>query len=146
MYDEIGKKIKMLAKVSFYIMAGIIGIVGIVLAISLIEDELMLAVLALLGTAVIIFLVWISTFVLYGFGELIDRACNIDRKFNRGNGKSVDYDEYEIEKKKKVEAEVEKAVEKALEQEQKRVDELKNLLKQGLITQEEFEESMFKEN
>lgn len=142
MYDEIGKKIKMLAKVSFYIMAGIIGILGIVLAVSLFNDELMLAVLALLGTAVIIFLVWISTFILYGFGELIDRACNIDRKFNRGSGKSVEYDEYEIEKKKKVEAEVAKA----LKEERKRIEKLKNLLKQELITQEEFEKSMFKEN
>ena len=58
------------------------------------------------------------------------------------SGKSVEYDEYEIEKKKKVETEVAKA----LKEERKRIEKLKNLLKQELITQEEFEKSMFKEN
>ena len=62
--------------------------------------------------------------------------------WNRGSGKSVEYDEYEIEKKKKVETEVAKA----LKEERKRIEKLKNLLKQELITQEEFEKSMFKEN
>ena len=117
MYDEIGKKIKMLAKVSFYIMAIIIGVVGIVLTVYL-KDEPKLVLLAIFGAGLAIFFAWISTFMVYGFGELIDRACNIDtillQEFSVGDNE--------------------------------RIKKLKRLLDKKMITEDEFQNLILKDD
>ena len=71
MYDNIGEKIKGLAKVMFIVeaIAAVIG--GIVL---LGYEFLAIGWLTLfLGPVV----AWISSWLLYGFGELIDNVCTI---------------------------------------------------------------------
>ena len=120
MYDEIGKKIKTLAKVSFIIMAIIIGIVGIVLAIYL-KDEPKLVLLAILGACLAIFFAWISTFMVYGFGELIDRACSIDDKLSEN-----DMDVDNLQKRK--------------------IQKLDKLMENGLITEEDYQKAISKES
>ena len=71
MYDNIGEKIKGLAKVMFIVgaIAAVIG--GLVL---LVDKFLAIGLLTLfLGPVV----AWVYSWLLYGFGELIDNACII---------------------------------------------------------------------
>ena len=71
MYDDIGEKIKGLAKVMFIVgaIAAVIG--GLVL---LVDKFLAIGLLTLfLGPVV----AWVYSWLLYGFGELIDNACII---------------------------------------------------------------------
>ncbi|MBR5942128.1 MAG: hypothetical protein IKZ81_02170 [Clostridia bacterium] len=85
MFNNIGKKIKTLAKVLCWI--GIIGsfIGGIVLAVSgassskKATDILLLILFGLAAAIIGAFLAWISSFVLYGFGELVDSTQEIKR-------------------------------------------------------------------
>ena len=73
MYDNIGGKIKGLAKAVFIVEAIAAVIAGIAL-VAIDEDLILFGVLTLiLGPAV----AWVSSWLLYGFGELIDRVCEI---------------------------------------------------------------------
>ena len=87
MYDNIGKKIKGLAKVSFCIIAMLTAIAG--LTFILIDKHFIYIGLPLmLGGP---FAAWISSWTLYGFGELIDKTCDIATyvgDINKQNGKN----------------------------------------------------------
>lgn len=73
MYDNIGGKIKGLAKAVFIVEAIAAVIAGIAL-VAIDEDLILYGVLTLiLGPAV----AWVSSWLLYGFGELIDKVCEI---------------------------------------------------------------------
>lgn len=76
MFDNVGSKIKGLA--SFFCWGGIIAsIIGGIILIGLDED------LIFVGIAVIVIgslLSWISSFVLYGFGELVVNSAIIAGK------------------------------------------------------------------
>lgn len=76
MFDNVGSKIKALA--SFFCWCGIIAsIIGGIILIGLDED------LIFAGIAVIVIgslLSWISSFVLYGFGELVANSAIIAGK------------------------------------------------------------------
>ena len=73
MFDNVGSKIKALA--SFFCWGGIIAsVIGGIIVITLDED------LVWAGLAVIIIgslLSWVSSFVLYGFGELVVNSAII---------------------------------------------------------------------
>lgn len=73
MYDNIGKKIKGLVKVLFIVESIAAAIVGIALLASD-EDLIFTGLLVLLVGPII---AWVSSWLLYGFGELIDRVCEI---------------------------------------------------------------------
>lgn len=76
MFDNVGSKIKALA--SFFCWGGIIAsIIGGIILIGLDED------LIFAGIAVIVIgslLSWVSSFVLYGFGELVVNSAIIAGK------------------------------------------------------------------
>lgn len=73
MYDNIGGKIKGLAKAVFIVEATAAVITGIAL-VAIDEDLILFGLLTLiLGPAV----AWVSSWFLYGFGELIDKVCEI---------------------------------------------------------------------
>ena len=75
MYENIGGKIKGLAKATFVIEAVAAFIGGIVL-IEADDDLLAVGLLAwIMGPL----LAWVSSWLLYGFGELIEKVCNIER-------------------------------------------------------------------
>ena len=120
MYDNIGGKIKGLAKATFII--GIIGaiIVGIVMMVS--SDE----ILIFLGLVVMFIapvIVWISSLFLYGFGELIDKVSDIERNTRGGERKSLKQDKVDSE----------------------RIQKIEKLRSQGLITEEEYQQAISKE-
>ena len=71
MYDNIGEKIKGLAKVMFIVEA-IAAVIG---GIVLLGDEFLAIGLLTLFLGPVV--AWISSWLLYGFGELIDNVCRI---------------------------------------------------------------------
>lgn len=81
MFDNIGKKIKGLAKFFFalgVIVTVIAGISNIALGADSWEGEYLIAI----GIIYIVLgpiIAWAASFVLYGFGELIDKTCDIER-------------------------------------------------------------------
>ena len=88
MFDNIGKKIKGLAKGLFILVAIFDVIVGLTLVFINNETAIIGMLVAVLGPPS----AWISSFVLYGFGELIDKTCeiadNINPKLPKGDKKS----------------------------------------------------------
>lgn len=111
MYDNIGEKIKGLAKVVFIIGAIVDVIAGVDLMSS---DQYVLIGLfvMLLGPVV----AWAFSWLIYGFGEIIDKTCDIERNTRGGERKS--------QAQSKVDSE--------------RISRIEKLLSQGLITEEEY--------
>ncbi len=109
MFDNIGEKIKGLAKIIFWIEAIGAFMVGLVLAEATDGISMLIAV----GGALV---AWISSWFLYGFGEIIDKLCAIERNTRHGERKSVAQAKIETE----------------------RIDKIEKLRSQGLITEEEY--------
>ena len=72
MFDNIGGKIKGLAKVLFWLEAIAAVIVGFVLVEGTEGLSLLFAIAGVL-------VAWISAWFLYGFGEIIEKLCDIER-------------------------------------------------------------------
>lgn len=120
MFDNIGKKIKTLTKILVWI--GIVASIIAGLALLIISGEardygqlIGLGLVFLIGGP---FLSWVSSFFMYGFGELIDKTCDIQATVCSSNVEKIDFIE------------------------QKRREKLDRLLKQGLITQEEYNKAI----
>jgi len=78
MYENIGGKIKGLAKVLFILEAIVAFITGIYLIAEANNDsDTFFCVLLMFGGPI---MAWISSWCLYGFGELVDKACSIESK------------------------------------------------------------------
>lgn len=122
MFENVGQKIKGYAKALFIaqlIMYIIGGIVMIVLGID--EEEYWIfigLVLLALGWAI----AWLNSVFIYGFGELIVKATEIERNTRGG------------EKKSEVQAKVD----------DERLAKLEKLRAEGLITEEEFKTALNK--
>lgn len=117
MYDNIGKKIKALAKASFIVEAIATVIVGLVL---LTESEEPIFLLVLFFGPVV---AWVSSWLLYGFGELIDKVCDIERNLHGSKG---------MANKPTVSANEE------------RLKKLESMYAAGLITEEEYKQAISK--
>lgn len=74
MYDNIGRKIKGLAETIFIVEAVLSAIVGIALWA---ETGVKWCALILFCGPII---AWVSSWLLYGFGEIIDKLCEIEDK------------------------------------------------------------------
>lgn len=124
MYENIGGKIKTLAKVICWI--GIIACVvgGIVLCCIGADDSYYGGwILVLSGVALMLlgpFFSWVGSFMLYGYGDLISRVQRIEENLYGSAGSNG-----ESEK-------------------DSRIAELENLKRQGLITEEEFQNAIRK--
>ena len=116
MFDNIGVKIKGLAKVLFWLEVITAVIVGFVLAADTDGLSLLFAIAGVL-------VAWISAWFLYGFGEIIDKLCDIERNTRGGERKS--------EAQSKVDSE--------------RINKVEKLRSQGLITEEEYQQAISKE-
>ena len=118
MFDNIGGKIKGLAKAIFYVEAVAAFIAGIVIMSE--GDEMIL--FGLLIWVVGPLVAWVSSWFLYGFGEIIDKLCAIERNTRGGERKS--------EAQEKIDSE--------------RISKIENLRSQGLITEEEYQQAISK--
>lgn len=92
MYNNIGGKIKVLAKLGFIVEAIILVLAGIGLMVS--TEEMLITGLIVMVVGPIIS--WVSSWLLYGFGELIDKACDIE--YNTRNGGRNSDAQSEVEK------------------------------------------------
>ncbi|MBE6584134.1 MAG: hypothetical protein E7649_04000 [Ruminococcaceae bacterium] len=72
MYDNIGKKIKSLAKALFIIFI-VIGVIGGIVLVS--YDLILLGIFTMI---ILPLTAWISSWFLYGFGEIIDKLTDIE--------------------------------------------------------------------
>lgn len=93
LFTNVGGKIKTLVKVLFVLEA----IAAVVVGLWLISVD----VLAIIGIGIMIigpFVVWILSWFVYGFGELVDRTCRIDEKLNphASNSKATNQDSAEL--------------------------------------------------
>ena len=86
LYEDIGKKIKRAAYWTFIVEAVIAALEGIAIPIVLISnlDDVIFALFVglLLGAIVAalgVLIAWVSSWLLYGFGELIDKTCDIEK-------------------------------------------------------------------
>ena len=114
MYDNIGGKIKGLAK----ILCALESISTVIWGLYVMAED---ADLALIGFLIIIggvLVTWVSTFLLYGFGELIDKACAIERNTRGQNAP---------------------AEPPTAAPDSQRIQQLEDLRAQGLITEEEYQ-------
>ena len=104
MYDNIGEKIKGLAKATFIVEAIAAVITGIFLWIN--TEEWWCVLILLFGPIV----AWVFSWLLYGFGEIIDKLCDIEQNTRGGQSKTkiketVERAEREAARKSKREAE-----------------------------------------
>ena len=76
MYNNIGNKIKILAQI--ICVLGVVASVILGLVICFTTDEF--NVIGLLYILIGSILSWISTLTMYGFGELIEKVCVIEKK------------------------------------------------------------------
>ena len=116
MYKNIGKKIKNLAKISFLVEAISAVISGIILCVNN-TDEIWIGLLVLFVGPIV---AWVSSWLLYGYGELIDKTCDIE--FNTRN-----------DKRKTATQQIE---------EMERISKIESLYKRKLITEEEYQKAM----
>lgn len=113
MYENVGRKIKSLAKAVFVVEAIIAVITGIIL--MSIDNNL-----SLFGFLILVIgplASWLSSLLLYGFGELIDKVIEIERNIS---GR----ERFETQPKTETE----------------RINEIKELRSQGLITEDEYQQ------
>lgn len=120
MYNNIGSQIKRLARIAFWlglVSSIFVGIVFMALNSSLIAIGLIIwFIIGPISS-------YVLSILLYGFGELIDKSCAIERNI-RG------------------EKRISEAQEKA---ESERINRLEKLRSQGLITEEEFQKAISKD-
>ena len=139
MYDNIGSKIKGMAQALFAIetLAAVIG--GIAIMAS---GEGMVG----LGLAVLIFvpiLGLFSSWVLYGFGELIDNTSDIMQRISNGKTKRTAPTESEMMNRKFNEYEEKNG--KLSSAEDERLGKIEELRLKGLISDEEYQTAISKE-
>lgn len=117
MYHNIGKKIKGMAWVALLIVAVPSLVAGIVLMIN----GGFFIPIGLLVMFVGPVIAWISSWLLYGFGELIDKTCDIERNTRNNSAQSQSHPVSED-----------------------RIANLERLRSQGLITEEEYQQAISK--
>ena len=115
MYDNIGEKIKSLAKSTFIVEAIAAVIAGLVL---LSYGEWWGVLILLCGPIV----AWVSSWLLYGFGELIDKICDIEQNTRGGESKTKIKETIEKAKKEAMEKAEKEAAERAEKEAMERVE------------------------
>lgn len=120
MFENVGSKIKGLA--SFFCWGGIIAsVVGGIWTIALLDEDFIL--LGLLIIALGSLLSWVSSFVLYGFGELVSNSAIIAGKTTATESEQGESAFVPQEKNKKIAS-------------------LNSLKARGLITDEEYNKKL----
>lgn len=137
MYDKIGSKIKKLA-VWVCVIMSLLGIVTGIALWAVLES-------AIFGLLILVvpFFSWISSWLLYGFGELIDKTCNIDYELIKLNQhfckpENQNTNVHTTENKTEIKTESEIEVKTDDPQETARIEKLTFLYTKGLITKEDY--------
>ena len=99
MFDNIGGKIKGLAQVTFVVEA----IAAFITGITLMALDAELIPIGLLVIVVGPLVAWASSWLLYGFGELIDKICDIERNTRSAEEKNTAQSKVDAERISKIE-------------------------------------------
>ena len=102
-YDNIGSKIKGLAQLAFAIEA----IAAVITGIALMATHRTLILYGLLVLFIGPFLAWVSSWLLYGFGQLIENSDIIAAEYNRKNEK---YEKNAVKNNERKQAQRKKAI------------------------------------
>ena len=113
MYDNIGEKIKGLAK-GFFIAGAVLTFIAGVSVMAVDEDLIVIGLPVMLLGPIIS---WISSWMLYGFGELVDKVCDIELNTCGGEKRNA----------------------APLNSYSERISKIDTLRSQGLITEEEYQ-------
>ena len=130
LFENIGKKIKALAKWSFVVVAVVSILVGIIGTVAALDGDESLVAIFLPITFAGPILALLSAWMLYGFGELIDKVSDI-AKNTAGDTPTDDS------------IEIKPATQKTVDR--KRIARLEELRKKELITEEEYRAALAKE-
>ena len=82
MFEDIGNKIKKLVK--FFAVAGML--LSIILGIILCLSNILIGIIV---SAFGFLLSWVGAWLMYGYGEMVQRLINIDKKLGAGNKQST---------------------------------------------------------
>ncbi len=93
MYDNIGEKIKLLAKVSAILMTIGCIIGGIALIATMDGFFVFLGILVIVVGSLIS---WVSSWVLYGFGELVENSASLKQIAKSSEAPAVDIKDDEL--------------------------------------------------
>jgi len=95
MYDNIGEKIKLLAKVSAILMTigCIIGGIALIVATGMDGFFVFLGILVIVVGSLIS---WLSSWVLYGFGELVENSASLKQIAKSSEAPAVDIKDDEL--------------------------------------------------
>lgn len=144
MYTDIGKKIKSWAKV-VCIAEAIAAVIGALIMMFSAEDGIMMAIglFLLVGGPVV---AWVSSWLLYGFGEIIDKLTEIEE-----NTRPVpDYEDEETDDAYTAEqfsdleklTAAQKAERAADKSRQAKIDRITRLRDSGLISEEQYRQAV----
>lgn len=128
MYEDIGKKIKGLAKAVFIIEA-IAAVIG---GFVMMAEDGDMALIGLLSITAGILVAWVSSWFVYGFGELIDKVCDIERHMRGEEPEFIQVPDYRVAEFRE-------------ETDGERLSKLEKLRSQGLISEEEYQQAMLRE-
>lgn len=79
LFDDIGGKIKGLVKWSFAVEAILVVVVGIAAMLDcLFSGRFLLFLLIPFAAVAALAVLWVGSWVMYAFGEMVQRVCNID--------------------------------------------------------------------
>lgn len=84
MFDNIGKKIKALTVVLCSFISVICFLAGVIILIS-VRNSAAIGIPLMLGGPL---LCWLNSFLLYGFGELVDKTASIEEMMRKGSYKT----------------------------------------------------------
>lgn len=140
MFKNVGEKLKILALLNFAL-----GIVcGVILAITVAQDALWVC----LFLFAVPFASWVESTLLYGFGELIEKVSDTERNIRVlvGNPAQVGKKARE-ENRSNIHLSTEHKVEVPISDARRtREEELAVLYKEGLITNEEYNNALAKDS
>lgn len=142
MYDNIGKKIKTLTKiVTIVLICGCF--IGFIIAGASAGNGGEGAAIGILLGAASSLLIWVGSFFMYAFGELVDKVCDIEARIRNVECKR------EIQGKEDRGQKVERSATDInyyqLKEKNIRLAKIEKLRDQGLISEEEYREIISKE-
>ncbi len=147
-FDRVGRKIKSVTKGFFWFQVISYLIAGIICAFFTYGISLLVAIVAIV-------IVWISSWLLYGFGELVDKICDIEintKSLNNINtfsekfqpayqsGSGISQSSHKANYLSSSTTQ-QRLKDKDIE-EQNRIRKIRNLRMKGLISEEEYQEMM----
>lgn len=128
-FDNIGTKIKNFTKWYCWVSIVLIWIASAVMFLVGCSDDWLAEIyipISLVSALVMPWVIWLSSWMVYAFGELVEKTTSIDRKIANVNG------EVKSETQAKIDNE--------------RIAKLEKLRADGFITEEEYQQALQQQN